>query len=161
MLVPNVTCIYSPFVMPEILCPNFPGHSLECLQFHYPLVCPSVLRFWLSIGYGPSISSDSNHLPPPVSQTLTVTPGFSEVPSFKLVESVFYSCPSYLVSHQVQLGFVSSKYCSLTAFLCFPTAPTPVWYQSVWCLEYLSQPPKCPWGSICLGSNSFIQTYST
>lgn len=24
MLVPNVTCIYSPFVMPEILCPNFP-----------------------------------------------------------------------------------------------------------------------------------------
>lgn len=36
---------------------------------------------------------------------------------------IFFTHPSYPVSHQVWLDFFSSKSCSLTTSLCFPTAP--------------------------------------
>lgn len=72
----------------------------------------------------------------------------------------FFIHPSELVSHQIQLDFFPPKYCSLTSFLCFPTAPTsgPS--------EYLipgipSTASQVPHGSIHFRSNSFFQINST
>ena len=118
-LVPSVTCIYSPFVMPEILCPNFPvsraflGMSPVPLLSHLTFNPAFLTVYWIW----------SLHLLRLKSSTSS---SFSDLDSDPRVLSgtQLQTHPSCLVGHQVQLGFFYSKYCPLTSFLCFRTTPT-------------------------------------